>query len=168
MLFRSAEFSFLPGAVESLYLLAQQNDPIIVISNQSAIGRGILSPQTATEINQQMQAEIGLHGGRLDDVYICPHRPEELCNCRKPRPGLLYQAAQKHQLDLEASFFIGDALSDIEAALAAGCQPILVLTGRGSQQQQLLQQHRHSGIPVLPDITAAAQYILNRNGPPDR
>ncbi len=157
------EFVFLPVALESLRLLAEYNYPVIVISNQSAIGRGLISRQAADEINQRMKAEISLQGGRLDDIYICPHQPDEDCACRKPRPGLLYLAAEQHHVELAGSFFIGDALSDVEAALAVGCQPLLVLTGRGSEQRLLLEQGGRQGVPVVADLREAVFWIFNQN-----
>jgi histidinol-phosphate phosphatase family protein len=158
------EFSFLPGAIESLRLLAQHDCPVIVVTNQSAIGRGLVSPEIVDQINRRMQDEIHLRGGRLDAVYTCPHRPDENCACRKPRPGLLHQAARQYQVDLERSYLIGDAISDIEAGLAAGCQPILVLTGRGLEHRSLLEQKGHRDIPVMLNISEAVQWIIKQNG----
>jgi D-glycero-D-manno-heptose 1,7-bisphosphate phosphatase len=156
------EFIFLPGALDSLRSLAEHGMPVIVISNQSAIGRGLLSRQTADEINRRMQAEVEAQGGRLDAVYICPHTPDEKCDCRKPRPGLLYQAAEEHQLDLQSSYFVGDALSDVEAALAVGCLPLLVLTGRGLAQRPMLEQLGLQGVKVVADIAKAVRWIITR------
>ncbi|MDH7487812.1 MAG: D-glycero-beta-D-manno-heptose 1,7-bisphosphate 7-phosphatase [Anaerolineae bacterium] len=150
------EFVFLPGVMESLRRLAQSDLLIVVITNQSAIGRGLVSLEEAKAINHCMVEEIEWAGGRVDGVFMCPHRPDEGCDCRKPRPGLLRQAAEKLDVDLKRSFLVGDALSDVEAARAAGCQPILVLTGRG--REQLTQQTQ--GCPVVPDLAAAVEHIL--------
>jgi histidinol-phosphate phosphatase family protein len=121
-----AEFHFLPGAVAALRGLASMEVEIIVVTNQSAIGRGIMTRTMANEINRRMVDEIAASGGRISQVYLCPHAPSDGCACRKPRPGLLLQAARKHGLDLYRSFMVGDSASDVEAALAVGCRPMLI------------------------------------------
>jgi histidinol-phosphate phosphatase family protein len=155
------EFSFLPGALDALRKLAQLDYVTVVISNQSAIGRGLMTEKTASDINRRMQEEIRKHGGHIDSVFTCPHRPEENCSCRKPQPGLILLAAQQTQLDLEHSLFIGDALSDMQAALAAGCQPIMVLTGRGAEQRKFLN-NGYTHIPVKVDLAEAVDWIYQQ------
>ncbi len=152
------EFAFLPGALDALRKLAQLDYATIVISNQSAIGRGLMAEETAVDINRRMQVEISQHGGRIDGVLTCPHRPEDKCNCRKPQPGLILQAARQSHLDLAHSLFVGDALTDIQAALAAGCQPILVLTGRGAEQRKYLD-NAYAHIPVKADLAEVVDWI---------
>lgn len=156
------EFVFLPGVFAPLRLLAQTSHPIVVISNQAVIGRGLTSQASVEQINLQMSAEIAGRGGRVDGVYYCPHRPEDNCDCRKPRPGMLLRAAREMALDLSRSFLVGDAVSDIEAALAVGCSPIFVLTGRGQQQYPLLQQRGLDHIAVVRDLAAAVAIILEK------
>jgi len=106
-----------------------------------------------------MVAEVARHGGRIDAVYYCPHRPDEDCGCRKPRPGLLLRAAQEWDIDLAASYLVGDALSDIEAALAAGCRPILVRTGRGREYEPLVKE-KWPHVPVVGNLGEAVAWIL--------
>ncbi len=158
---RWEEFAFLPGIFHPLRLLAQNHVAVVVISNQSAIGRGLVSRETVEEIHYRMRREIELRGGRIDGVYYCPHRPDEGCECRKPKPGLLLQAARDLGIDLGSSYLIGDAVSDIEAALAAGCSPIMVLTGRGQQQLPVLRQRGLDHIPVARDLAEAVSMILH-------
>jgi len=153
------EVRFLPCALEALAQLASLPFLIVLTTNQSPIGRGILTAEEVEAINQRLVAEIEAHGGRVDGVYTCPHHPDEGCGCRKPQPGLLYQAAQDLGLDLGRSYLVGDALSDIQAALAAGCRPILVLTGRGREQQPLLEAHGFDPFPVVRDLTEAIAVI---------
>jgi len=155
-----AEFAFLPGALDALRRLARLDRPIVVITNQAAIGRGQVSRQAVEEIHSRMVAEIAAAGGRIDGVFYCPHRPDEGCACRKPRPGLLLQAAEQLHLDLAASFLVGDAESDILAAHAAGCRPVLVRSGRGSEQLALLQQHGVDGYHVAADLADVVDWIL--------
>ncbi|MCB0061173.1 MAG: HAD family hydrolase [Caldilineaceae bacterium] len=135
------EFVFLPGVLTALQRLATLPMPILVITNQSAIGRGIVSRQAVDEIHAQAQAAIHSAGGRIDGFFLCPHHPDAGCSCRKPQPGLLYQAAAQFALTIEQSVFVGDAITDYQAARAAGCQSILVKSGRqGTQLQQYLAE----------------------------
>lgn len=126
-----AEFEFLPGALEALRRLTASSYAIVVVSNQSAIGRGVVARENVDEIHFHMVRAIREAGGRIDAIYYCPHGPDDGCGCRKPHPGLLLRAAKELNLDLAASWFIGDSSSDMEAALAAGVHPILVRTGHG-------------------------------------
>jgi D-glycero-D-manno-heptose 1,7-bisphosphate phosphatase len=155
------EVRFLPGVWEALGRLSLMPFLVVIVSNQSPIGRGILSQEQVEGINRQIVAEIEAHGGRIDAVYYCPHHPEAGCQCRKPRPGLLFQAAEDLDLDLASSYLVGDAVSDIEAALSAGCRPILVLTGRGQEQEPLLQQQGYNRVPVKRDLEGAVALILD-------
>ena len=156
-----AEFEFLPGSLQALVELAGLGWPLVVISNQSAIGRGLVTAERVAEINARMVAAIEAAGGRVDGVYICPHRPDEGCGCRKPLPGMLQQAAQELGLDLACSYLIGDAESDILAGLAVCAQPILVLTGRGPAQR--LRLGGLEGIfQVCSDLAEAVSWIASR------
>jgi D-glycero-D-manno-heptose 1,7-bisphosphate phosphatase len=154
------EVHFLPGVFAALARLARAPFRIVLVTNQSPIGRGILTRQEVEAINRRLVAEVSVHGGRVDGVYTCPHHPDEGCDCRKPRPGLLLQAARDLDLDLSRSYLVGDAASDVEAALAAGCSPIFVLTGRGQGQQSLLDRQRHARVPVVQGLEEAIDFIL--------
>lgn len=153
------EVRFIPGALEALARLSSLPFSIVLITNQSAIGRGILTLEQVESIHRRLVTEIQVHGGRIDGVYYCPHHPDAGCDCRKPQPGLLYRAARELELDLARSYLIGDAISDVEAALAAGCRPILVLTGRGREQRALLKCRAFNHIPMVRDLTAAVALI---------
>ncbi len=155
------EFRFLPGAKEAIRQLATLGWPIIVITNQSAVGRKLLSHRELAAIHRRMEAEIVAAGGRLDAVFYCPHLPEEHCPCRKPNPGMLFKAAQQLGLDLEHSVLVGDALSDIHAGARAGIlQRYLVLTGRG---KAALREAQHAvGLPyftVAHDLAEVARRL---------
>ena len=154
------EVRFLPGAFEALRRLGRSEYVLVLITNQSAVGRGIISLEQAIEINRRVIAEIEAQGGRVDASYLCPHHPDEGCDCRKPAPGMLLRAAEELGLDLVRSYAIGDAVSDIQAAQAAGVRGILVLTGRGTEQASLLEAQDLSGCPVMTDLSAAVDYIL--------
>jgi D-glycero-D-manno-heptose 1,7-bisphosphate phosphatase len=124
------EYEWLPGALAALCALAELHVPIFVVTNQSIVGRGILDTSALQAIHARVRAEVSAAGGRLDDFFICPHAPADQCGCRKPKPGLLLEAAARYQLDLERCVFVGDSISDMQAAQAAGCAWLLVRTGR--------------------------------------
>jgi D-glycero-D-manno-heptose 1,7-bisphosphate phosphatase len=133
---------------------------VVVISNQAVVGRGLVSQQMIDEISVRMSTTVQNMGGRIDRVFYCPHRPEEKCTCRKPQPGLLLKAAEEMKLDLANSFFVGDAESDVMAAKAVGCRPVLVKTGRGEGQMALLRQDQVMGYYLADDLSEAIDWIL--------
>ncbi len=154
-----ADVVILPEALEALARASLSLYKIVIVTNQSAIGRGLLSLSMADEINSRLLKKIQAAGGRIDGVFMCPHSPEDACSCRKPQPGLLFQAAQALSLNLKQSILIGDALSDIIAGQAAGIpQTILVQTGRG-KSQALKAETGHLKpflvYPTLADVLAA-------------
>lgn len=153
------EVSFLPGALEALRRLAGSRYVLALVTNQSAVGRGIISLEQAMDINRRVVAEIKARGGRVDASYLCPHSPEERCDCRKPTPGMLLRAEAELVLDLGRSYAVGDAATDIEAARAVGVRGILVLTGRGKEQIGLFEPGSAS-CSVAADLGAAVDYIL--------
>ena len=155
-----AEFVFLPGVFAPLRRLAESELAVVVISNLSAVGRGLISCEELETIHRQMIREIEQHGGRVDAVFYCPHHPTEGCDCRKPRPGLLLQAAAHLDLDLSRSFLVGDAQSDVDVALNAGCQPVLVLTGLGEDELAAIPLHLLTSCHVADDLDAAVRWIL--------
>ena len=133
-----SDVSFYPQVLSTLKKIETSEYKIIIITNQSAVGRGIMSQETAEMINKQVINEIISAGGRIDRVYMCPHTPDENCSCRKPKPGMIREAADEFSLDLSHSILIGDALSDIIAGQTAGVATnILVNTGRGVAQSAL-------------------------------
>jgi D-glycero-D-manno-heptose 1,7-bisphosphate phosphatase len=135
-----SEFCFLPGSKEAMAMLTHAGHRIIVCTNQAGIARGNVSRETVEEIHRRMVAEIAEAGGTIEQVYYCPHGKDEKCFCRKPRPGMLLRARDELGLNMRDSLFIGDSISDINAALAAGVHPILVLTGLGREH---LREYGH-------------------------
>ncbi len=128
------EFIFLPGAIEAIKLLRDKGYRIFIISNQSGIARRIVTKKDLDQIHKKMIQELKRKGAKIDGIYICPHGWDEGCECRKPKPGLLYQASREHLIDLTKSLFIGDDIRDKEAGDAAGCKTILI-----KSRQNLLQ-----------------------------
>ncbi|HEX4074026.1 MAG TPA: HAD family hydrolase [Candidatus Acidoferrales bacterium] len=127
-----SQFVFVPGIQVALKRLASLRLPMIVISNQAAVGKGLLDPTGLEEITARMREILIEDGTALAAAYYCPHTPSEDCACRKPKPELLYQAANDFNIDLGHSVFIGDSETDIQAARSAGCRPILFGSGLGS------------------------------------
>lgn len=129
---------FLKGSLEALRKLSGSSYKIIIVTNQSVVGRRIIALSEAEGINHKLVNEIKRAGARVDGLFMCPHAPEDACSCRKPKPGLILQAANAMDLDLKCSFMIGDAVTDLEAGQSAGIpRNILVKTGRGKDQANL-------------------------------
>jgi D-glycero-D-manno-heptose 1,7-bisphosphate phosphatase len=156
-----SEFEFLPGALAALTRLAILDWPVVVVTNQSAIGRGLVSHQIVDSIHNLMIGCIRRAGGRIDGVYYCPHHPDDGCVCRKPAIGLFLDAAARLSLDLKCSYLIGDGVSDVMAAFAIGSRPVLVKTGRGLSQLGVLRQRKVAGYRVAEDLGAAVDWILS-------
>jgi D-glycero-D-manno-heptose 1,7-bisphosphate phosphatase len=159
-----SEFVFLACVQESLARLAALDMPIIVITNQAAINRGIVSAEEVEGIHHRMVAEVEATGGRIDRVYCCPHRPDEKCGCRKPQPGLLEQAAGDLGIELQGSYVVGDAYADIQAGLRVGCTAFLVLTGRGLRQVVHALREAPGRFQVVRDLQEAVTSILWAEG----
>lgn len=123
------DFEFLPGVDQAISYLNTKNIPVIVISNQACVGKGLISMEGLKAINDRMLQELGSKSASILDVYVCPHVEKDNCDCRKPKPGLLIRAAREHGIDLKSSIFIGDSDSDVEAGKRAGCATYLLKKG---------------------------------------
>lgn len=117
---------FIPTVVDGLKLAAQLELPIIIVTNQSGVGRGYFTEEILAEVHAKLLSMLSENGIRIADIFHCPHVPGSGCNCRKPAPGMLLEAAEKHGIDLAASFVIGDRMMDIELAHAVGAKGVLV------------------------------------------
>jgi D-glycero-D-manno-heptose 1,7-bisphosphate phosphatase len=156
---RPEDLAILPGVLETLANLTRRGIEVIVISNQAGIGKGLLPPENLAAITDRMLAEITAAGGRILDVLYCPHRPEDVCDCRKPRPGMILTAARRHQIHLPTTCFVGDSRSDIEAAAAAGCRSALVLTGQAALKGDWADWPIRPDL-IAPDLAAAIEMIF--------
>lgn len=123
------EMEILPGAIEALAELSKNHHRLFVITNQSAIGHGLTTREEVDRMHERISSEVRQMGGAIEAFLVCPHTPNDGCECRKPKPGLLFQARDKYGVDLDSAVLVGDAATDIQAARAAGCMSILVLTG---------------------------------------
>lgn len=158
------DVEFIPSSLQALKQLSQTSYKIIIITNQSAVGRGIITMEKVEAINQHIIEEITDAGGRVDGLFICPHTPEDHCFCRKPLPGLILQAADALAIDLPSSAMIGDALIDIQAGSAAGIKTlILVKTGRGQELFQLPQTIFFQHFLITDDLLSAINIILSKS-----
>jgi D-glycero-D-manno-heptose 1,7-bisphosphate phosphatase len=156
------EFKFLDGSFGALARLAPCKLKVVIVSNQSAIGRQHVSREMVEDIHRRMVHQIEQSGGRVDRVLYCPHHPDENCGCRKPKPGLLEQAGREFELDLTRSYVIGDALEDLQAGWNVGCQTLLVRTGRGAESIRHLDRQNGSRPVVVDDLKGAVEWILER------
>ncbi len=123
---------FIEPAIRALRQIAPLDVAVIVVTNQAIVGKGQMALEEATRINERVVSEVRRRGGRIDYAYLCPHTEKDNCDCRKPKPGMLLRAAREHDIDLAHSFMVGDAISDMRAAQAAGVHCALVRTGRGA------------------------------------
>jgi D-glycero-D-manno-heptose 1,7-bisphosphate phosphatase len=158
-----SEFEFLPGSLDAIALLTRHQFTPMVITNQSAVHRGMISTQDLETIHTRMKAAVEARGGKISDIFFCPHLPEEACNCRKPRPGLLLRAQQLYRIDLSGACMIGDSASDIQCARNAGCSlAVLVETGDANRARKILEEHKLAPDYVARDLYAAVLWMLER------
>ncbi len=149
----------IPGAPEAVAWAHQRGWRVIVVSNQSGVGRGLITWDDLHAIHAHIEHAVRAAGGEITRIYICPHRPDEHCACRKPRPGLLLTAAAEFGLDLHTAYMVGDSFIDVQAAQAAGVRPIFVQTGlpeRLAHEQARASAH---GAPVYADLLTAVRAI---------
>jgi D-glycero-D-manno-heptose 1,7-bisphosphate phosphatase len=162
------EFEFLPNTLRAIQHLTDAGHRLIVVTNQSCINKGIVASLTLDEIHQRMVLEIERAGGRIHAIYYCPHREDEGCSCRKPKPGLLIQAAHEHAIDLSRSYLVGDSMRDITAGQEVGCRTFLVLTGNYSrvhekQTQNAKSRENFEPETIFADLYTAALWILEES-----
>ncbi len=162
-----AEYEWLPGALPALVALAELDVPILVVTNQSAVGRGILTMRDLDALHEQVRSEAAGAGARLNEFFVCPHTPADRCTCRKPEPGLFLAAAAQYGLDLGRCVFVGDSVTDYQAAYAAGCPCVLLRSGRqGSVLDDLVEGLGCIAKPlqIVDDLGAAAVLIIAASG----
>ena len=127
----------LPGAGQGIRYLNEQGFEVIVISNQSGVARGLITPEQLLKVHSRLEQLLKECGAKIDHFYLCTHHPDELCSCRKPSPFLLLQAAHDLSLDLKGSYMVGDKMSDVEAGLRAQLRSsMLVRTGDGGRSEK--------------------------------
>ena len=157
------EWMPLPGAMEAIAQLNHAGWHVVVVSNQSGLGRGLFDVAALNAMHTKLHKQLAVVGGRIDAIFYCPHSPEEKCNCRKPLPGLFEQIGERYGVDLKQVPTVGDNLRDLQAGVAAGCEPHLVLTGKGAQHRgQALPPDYPAGTWIHEDLAAFVRFILER------
>ena len=156
------EFKILPGAAEAVARLNRMAYRVVVVSNQAGVGKGLISEEILSQITEALHNAVRKAGGNIEAIYYCTHTPEDACDCRKPRPGLILKACENLGIQPSECVFIGDAERDVKAARAAGCGSVLVLTGYAGEQDV-------AGFESKPDYVAddlhdAVNWILVQDG----
>jgi len=153
--------AFLPGAAEALRRFQEMGFRLFILTNQSGIGRGYFTEDDMHAVHARLTERLTAEGIRVEKIYACPHAPDAAgCTCRKPATGMIEQATTEFDLDLSASYVVGDKQSDVELARAAGCVPVLVRTGYGRQNEENLAAGL-KGTVVCDDLAGAVRYILS-------
>ena len=149
----------IPDSLDAISRLNHAGYQVVVISNQSGIGRGLYDIQALNDINDKMYQQLAEAGGRIDCFLFCPHHPDDKCECRKPEPGLFNELRQRLNVPLENVYAVGDARRDLDAATAAGATPVLVRTGKG--EQTLKAGDIDPSIPVYASLAIFVDELLN-------
>jgi D-glycero-D-manno-heptose 1,7-bisphosphate phosphatase len=156
------EFEFLPGSLKAIEELTANGFTNIVITNQSALPRKLISLQELEHIHAMMRKMVRSNGGEIKDIFYCPHMPDGGCGCRKPQPGLIVQARDKYHIDLTAAVMVGDSARDIECGHSAGCgKTVLVKTGNYTKAAQRLAEKGIVPDYVAEDLYDASGWIIN-------
>ena len=157
------EWMPLPGALEAIARLNHAGWHVVVASNQSGLGRGLFDVASLNAMHAKLHKMLAAVGGRIDAVFYCPHTPDDKCRCRKPEPGLFEQIGERYGIDLKGVPVVGDALRDVVAGAAAGCEPHLVLTGNGAVYQgRALPGTFPVGTRVHENLSAFANWLVLR------
>jgi len=153
------EWRPIPGSLEAIARLNRAGYRVVVATNQSGIGRGLLDMTTLNAVHEKMHRALAAAGGHIDALFFCPHTAEARCPCRKPAPGMLQEIAQRYNVSLEGVPAIGDSLRDLEAAAAVGALPLLVLTGKGERTR--LEGNLPPRTAVFSDLAAAVDALVS-------
>ncbi len=152
------EWTAIPGAIRAIARLKRSGWQVAVCTNQAGVGRGLLSEADLAEIHRKLADALEAEGVALDALTHCPHHPDDGCECRKPRPGMLLAMMARLHASPTETFYVGDDLKDVEAAQNAGCTPVLVRTGHGSEVEQAA---RARGVTwVADDLAAFTEALL--------
>jgi len=155
----------LPGALEAIARLNHAGWHVVVASNQSGLGRGLFDMAALNAMHAKLNLLLSRQGGRIDAVFFCPHAPDDQCRCRKPLPGLMEEIGERYGVNLREVPLVGDSVRDMEAAIAAGCPPHLVRSGKlGEASAEDLQRLVAAlpGVVVHDDLQGFADHLLER------
>lgn len=154
------DFEFLPGAADALKKLAENNIRCAIVSNQSGVGKKIMTEEELYEVDRRMHEELRKKGCAVEKTYYCIHKPDEGCGCRKPMPGLLTNACREMNLNPADGFFIGDYFTDIEAGHSAGMKTVLVKTGRGKEALLVRNEWKNEPDLIADNLEEAVDIII--------
>ena len=153
----------LPGALEAIARINHAGWHVVVVTNQSGLGRGLFDVATLNAMHTKMHSMLAAVGARVDAIFYCPHAPEDACRCRKPEPGLFEQISERYAIDLKGFPTVGDSARDLIAGAAVGCVPHLVLTGKAVVYRgQALSSDFPAGTVVHEDLAAFAEYLVSQ------
>ncbi|MFV2058888.1 MAG: D-glycero-beta-D-manno-heptose 1,7-bisphosphate 7-phosphatase [Thiohalomonadales bacterium] len=156
------EFIPIPGSLEAIATLNKAGYRVVVVTNQSGIARGYYNVETLQSMHKKLTSLLDALGGKIEKIYYCPHGPTDGCECRKPKPGMLQQALRDMQSNAANAIMIGDSISDLAAAEAAGVSACLVSTGKGERSsKQITQQKIYSHVAVYTDLSTAVSAIVS-------
>lgn len=152
-----ADVELVPGAAEAVSLLNARRIPVVVVTNQSGIGRGYYTEEDFRRVQEEVDRQLAMQGAAVDDVLYCPHHPERepACDCRKPGPGMYREAADRHSVDLERALYVGDKISDVLPGVRAGGTAYLVRTGQDATDEEVPE-----GCSVADDVWTAVRSAL--------
>ena len=148
------------GSLEAMARLNHSGYIVVIASNQSGLARGYFDIESLSAIHKKMEQMLAKIGGRVDAIFYCPHGPNDACDCRKPKPGMLLEIGQRFNVPLKDVVFIGDSVTDIKAASNANAKAMLVRTGKGLKAEKILQVENKTSVPVFDDLAAAVAVIL--------
>ena len=153
------------GSLEAIARLSQAGYEIVIITNQSGVGRGLFSADTLAQIHVRMIDYVQQHGGQIQSVLFCPHHPDDGCDCRKPLAGLYQQLANRLNINFSGIYSVGDSIRDLVAAKAAGARPVLVKTGNGRKSLKRIANNRHidlAGTMVFDNLATFTDALLKK------
>lgn len=148
----------IPGSLEAIAQLNRAGYQVLIATNQSGIARGLFDFDMLDLIHEKLLRELAAVGGYIQEIFFCPHHPEQNCFCRKPKPGLLLQMQEKYPVQMQHTFYIGDSYKDVQAAQTMGCRPLLVLTGRG--KYELAEHPELAKVRSFVDLAEAVEFVL--------
>jgi len=152
------EWNAIDSSLQAIARLHQAGYKVVVITNQSGVGRGLYSDADLTAIHLKMQQQVEAAGGKIEQIYYCPHLPDSQCSCRKPKAGMLVQFAKDYAVSLGSIYFIGDSLRDLQAGITSGAKAILVKTGNGTKT---LAANPDLDLPIFETLYDASDFILS-------
>lgn len=156
---RIEDFEIFPGVDEAIRLLNENRFKVIIVTNQSGVARGYFTEEILAQIHRKMIQELSQHEAHLDAIYYCPHHPDENCECRKPKPKLIIDAAKEFGISLEQSYVVGDMTMDIKAGKLAGCKTVLLNSDANFTKVDTGEEPPDY---IAPNLLEAVKWIVNQ------